>query len=63
MSSLWKLICLAGIFLLGAMAVVAIWYDSVPEVFGKAFVSLVVIGLGLMALQSLLKPRSKTPPQ
>lgn len=63
MSSLWKLICLAGIFLLGAMAVMAIWFESVPDLMGKAFVSLVVVGLALLATQSLIKPGSKTPPQ
>lgn len=62
MSSLWKLIYLVGVFLLGAMAVIAIWFESVPDMMGKAFVSLVVVGLALLLTQSLMKPRSNTPP-
>lgn len=53
MNSLWKLIFGIGAILLAAMALYALWFDTLaPVIFAKAFISLVVIGLVLSVLQS-----------
>lgn len=55
MNMTWKIIFLIGAFLLAAMAIYAIWFDAmVPEIFVKAFLSLVVGGLVLTVVQSTL---------
>ena len=62
MSPIWRMLNLIGVGLFVAIAVFAIWFDSVPEILGKSFVSLVVVGLGLMLIQSVLSPRRSGPP-
>lgn len=61
MSPLWRFLNLIGVGLFVAIAVFAIWFDSVPDILGKSFVSLVVVGLGLMLIQSVLSPRRSGP--
>ncbi|MEL7480579.1 MAG: hypothetical protein AAGJ29_03380 [Pseudomonadota bacterium] len=61
MSGYWRFLSLAGTLLVAAMAIAFIWADSVPEVLGKAFATVVVAGLGLLVLQSaLFPPRPKS---
>lgn len=62
MSNLWKLIFASGAVLMAAMALYAIWFDTLaPVMFAKAFISLVVIGLVLTVLQSTLRKPAAPP--
>lgn len=62
MSNLWKLIFGSGAILLAAMALYALWFDTLaPVVFAKAFISLVVIGLVLTVLQSTFNKPAAPP--
>ena len=61
MNTVWKFIFLGGAILLAIMAIYAIWFETLaPEVFVKAFLSLVVGGLLLTVVQSTIS-KPKTP--
>lgn len=62
MNTIWRIIFLIGAILLGGMAVYAIWFDTLaPEIFVKAFLSLVIGGLVLTVAQSVFKKAHNTP--
>jgi len=61
MNTTWRILFLAGSLLLGFLAIYAIWFETLaPEVFVKAFLSIVVVGFVLTLIQSALKKPSET---
>lgn len=61
MNTTWRILLLAGALLLGFMALYAIWFETLaPEVFVKAFLSIVVGSFVLILVQSAIKKPTDT---